>query len=50
MENQQPFNLNEAAIAVHELFDSYLHAGFSRNEAIELVKIHLSSLLTANQD
>lgn len=32
----QPYSLREGAIAVHELFSSYLDAGFTREEALQL--------------
>ncbi len=33
-----------ATAALHEMFLSYMRAGFKRREALELVKVHISSL------
>lgn len=37
----QQFSMDEGAIALHEVFMSFVRAGFDRCEALELVKIHL---------
>ena len=43
--------LDDGAVATHEIFASYVRAGFSRKEALELVKIHLTSASAAiNRD
>ncbi len=33
-----------ATAALHEMFLSYMRAGFKRKEAMELVKVHLGAL------
>lgn len=34
-------NLDQMAVLLHEAFTSYLHAGFSRHDALELCKAHI---------
>jgi hypothetical protein len=41
--NQSAASLDEAAIAVHEVFLSYMRAGFTRKEALELVMQQLTA-------
>lgn len=36
--SEDNLTLKETAIAVHECFTSFLEAGFTRKEALELVK------------
>lgn len=36
--------IDSATIAMHELFESYIRAGFARHEALELIKAHISNL------
>lgn len=39
---QHPGEIDTAAIALHEMFEAYLRAGFERSEAFELIKIILA--------
>lgn len=34
--------LDDAAVATHEMFQSYMRAGFTRQEALQLVMGHLA--------
>ena len=44
-----PFgNLDETAVSVHEMFQSYLRAGFRRSEALELMKAHIAAASAIN--
>ncbi len=36
--------IDTATAALHEMFLSYMRAGFKRREAMELVKVHLGGL------
>ena len=36
--------IDVATSALHEMFLSYMRAGFKRSEALQLVKVHISSL------
>jgi len=38
-----PFTMLETAIGIHEIFTSYIRAGFTREEALELVKVSMGS-------
>ncbi len=40
-----PGSLDAAAVAMHEMFMSYIRAGFNKREALELVKVHLAELI-----
>ena len=49
--SDDPFTLfDNIAIAMHELLDSYVRAGFTRKEGMELVKIHLVDYLTEPEE
>ena len=42
MDQPEPLRpMAENAVAVHEVFESLVHAGFTREEALELVKVQL---------
>ena len=46
-----PFTIfDDAAIGLHELLESYVRAGFTRKEGMELVKIHLVEYLTEPEE
>lgn len=47
---QPPQDMRTAAIALHELMTSYVDAGFSRAEAIELVKSHVNASIADNEN
>ena len=34
----------EGAVTIHEMFLSYIQAGFKRSEALELIKAHIANL------
>lgn len=36
--------IDDGTTAIHELFLSYIRAGFKRSEALELVKVHIANL------
>lgn len=36
--------IDVATVALHEMFLSYMRAGFKRREALELVKVHISAI------
>ncbi len=36
--------LDIATVALHEMFLSYMRAGFKRSEALELVKVHIGNI------
>lgn len=38
------------AIAVHEVLEAYMRAGFTRDEAFELVRIHVRAGATPSSD
>ncbi len=41
-ENDEPFGeIDAGAIAQHEILSAYIRAGFTRREAMELVKTHI---------
>lgn len=40
-QNSNSGEMNTAAITIHELFESYMRAGFTREEAFELCKLTL---------
>ena len=40
------YTISEGAIAVHELLISYVRAGFTRKEAMELVKTGIAAAST----
>lgn len=40
----EPLSMKETAIGIHEYFNSLLEAGFTREEALELVKVTLSKV------
>ncbi len=40
-----PDTLDTAAVALHEMFQSYKRAGFNKVEALALISIHLQELL-----
>lgn len=45
-----PLNtIDEAAIATHEVFSAYVRAGFTREEALELVAQTIASSLERGQ-
>jgi len=45
--SDDPFvTFDEIAISMHELMASYIRSGFTRKEALQLVKIHLVDYLT----
>ena len=49
--SEDPFTtFDEIAIAMHELLDSYVRAGFTRKEGMELVRIHLVDHLTEPEE
>lgn len=37
-------SIDVATAAMHEMFLSYMRAGFKRREALELIKVHLGGL------
>ncbi len=39
-------SLDESSVALHEVFLSYQRAGFTRREALELVKVLLAGMQT----
>jgi hypothetical protein len=45
-EESLEMSLRVAALGLHELFDSYMKAGFSREEAFQLVQIVLHTQLS----
>ena len=36
--------MDEATILMHEMFESYMRAGFARHEALELIKAHIANM------
>ena len=49
--SEDPFTtFDDAAIGMHELLESYIRAGFTRKEGMELVKIHLVDYLTEPEE
>ena len=48
--SDDPFvTFDEVAISMHELLESYVRAEFTREEALDLVKIHLVEYLTGTE-
>lgn len=41
----EQYTLTIAAVGLHELFDSYMKAGFTREEAFQLVQVVLHTQL-----
>jgi hypothetical protein len=41
--------LDEAAVGIHELFMAYVRAGFTRSEALELVKVQLNNITSETE-
>lgn len=39
--SDQPTTIREQAIIQHEIFTSYIDAGFTREEALELLKVQV---------
>lgn len=37
--------LDDGAIALNEMFESYIRARFTRREALELIKVHLAKVI-----
>ncbi len=37
--------LDQAAIAIHEMYKSYVRAGFTEVQAMELITVHLQEIL-----
>ncbi len=37
--------IDDGAIAINEMFMSYVRAGFTRREALELIKVHLAKVI-----
>ena len=35
--------LTTAAVAIHEIFISYINAGFTKEQALELIKAHIAA-------
>ncbi len=48
MSEESP-SLDTAAAAIHEMFLSYMRAGFMRSEALALVKIHLAAVVPGGE-
>lgn len=42
-ENSAPLTLDMGAAGVHEMFMSYVRAGFTETQALELIKVHLAA-------
>ena len=41
---EDDYTIDTATAAIHEMFLSYIRAGFKRSEALELVKVHIANL------
>ena len=42
--SDEPLSLDEAAVAMHEMYLSYLRAGFTEHQAMELLKATLAKV------
>ncbi len=49
--SDDPFTtFDDVAVGMHELLASYIRAGFTRREGMELVRIHLVDYLTESEE
>ncbi len=42
--------LDESTVALNEVYESYVRAGFSADQALELIKVHLAKILQDYED